>query len=238
MTKKYPNCIFIITGTSRGVGRALAQHYLQNHQEVIGLSRSVSTIEHDHYRHHCVDIKSEEQVQDFFNANSEKLEDGRLVLINNAGIASMNHFILSTGTMAKEIMETNFIGPFFMMRAAARVMKKTGGGRIINISTVAVPLALAGESLYSASKSALEQFTRVTAKEVSSWGITVNNLGLGPFKSDLIKNISEKKIDAVLDQQSIRRWTEIQDITQVVDFFSSERSDFITGQTIYLGGVS
>jgi 3-oxoacyl-[acyl-carrier protein] reductase len=165
-------------------------------------------------------------------------QQGRIdALLNNAGIASMNHALLSPGRTAQSIFATNFHGTFLFCREAAKAMVRAGAGRIVNFTTVATPLRLEGESLYAASKAAVESFTEILAREVGASGITVNALGPTPIPTDLIKNVPKAKMDALLGRQAIRRFGEIADVINVVEFFLAPASGFVTGQVIYLGGV-
>jgi 3-oxoacyl-[acyl-carrier protein] reductase len=116
-------------------------------------------------------------------------------------------------------------------------MKKNNFGRIVNFSTVAVPLNLEGEAIYASTKSAIEQFAKVFSKEVASMGITINTIGPTPTDTDLIRAVPKNKIDELLSQQAIKRLGGFNDIINVVEFFISVNSNYITGQTIYLGGV-
>lgn len=116
-------------------------------------------------------------------------------------------------------------------------MVKNKWGRIVNYSTVAVALNLQGELVYSASKVAIEQLTRVLAKEIGESGVTVNAVAPTPIETDLIKNIPIDKLDDLLDRQCIKRFGTFQDVKNVIDFYIRAESDFITAQTIYLGGV-
>ena len=115
-------------------------------------------------------------------------------------------------------------------------MKKYSFGRIINITSVGTQMKLEGEAIYTASKSAVENFTVVLSRELADFGITVNGIGPTPIITDLIKSVPKEKIKNILSQLAFNRFTEITDITNVIDFFISEQSSYITGQVIYLGG--
>jgi len=159
------------------------------------------------------------------------------VLLNNAGIAAMNHILTTPYQNAHNIFNTNFFGTFLFSREVAKTMMKQKSGSIVNYTTVAVPLDLAGEAVYAASKAAIESFTRVSAKELGQFGVRVNAIGPTPVKTDLIRNVPENKLQELLDQQAIQRFGEFDDVVNVIDFFNSEKSNFITGQILYLGGV-
>jgi 3-oxoacyl-[acyl-carrier protein] reductase len=94
-----------------------------------------------------------------------------------------------------------------------------------------------GEAAYASSKAAVESLTKILAKEYASYGITVNCVGPNPVHTDLIQNVPKEKIKNVLERQAISRVSNFDDVINVCDFFISDRSDMITGQTIYLGGV-
>jgi 3-oxoacyl-[acyl-carrier protein] reductase len=117
-------------------------------------------------------------------------------------------------------------------------MRATGGGRIVNVSTVAVPLRLEGEAIYAASKAAVETMTRILARELAPLGITCNAVGPTPIETDLIRNVPREKIDRLIASQAIHRLGQPRDVANVVDFFLRPESDFVTGQVVYLGGVS
>ncbi len=134
-------------------------------------------------------------------------------------------------------MNTNFTGTFLFCREGARLMKKNNFGRIINLTTVAVPLKLEGEAVYSASKAAINSLTQILGKELAEFGITVNAIGPTPIKTDLIRNIPKKKIESLIGSLAIKRYGEIRDVINVIDFFIKPESDYLTSQIIYLGGV-
>jgi 3-oxoacyl-[acyl-carrier protein] reductase len=116
-------------------------------------------------------------------------------------------------------------------------MRRRNFGRIVNLSTVAVPLRLEGEAVYAASKSAVETMTRILGKELGPFGITVNAVGPTPIPTDLIRSVPEESIRRIVDRLSIKRLGTFDDVWRVVEFFIHPQSDYITGQVIYLGGV-
>jgi 3-oxoacyl-[acyl-carrier protein] reductase len=163
---------------------------------------------------------------------------GRLdVAINNAGIASMNHSLLTPVATLDRLMATNFRGTFLVCRESAKLMQKRRYGRIINFGTVALPLRLEGEAIYAASKSAVVAFTQVLAFELGSFGITCNVIGPTPIDTDLIRGIPKAKIDEIIGRLAVKRLGKLEDVANVVDFFMKSESDFVTGQVIYLGGL-
>jgi 3-oxoacyl-[acyl-carrier protein] reductase len=232
-----PPRVFLITGTSRGIGRGLAEYYLAKGDIVCGCSRAPASFDHQNYSHFELDVSNEGAVVAMVRAITRT--HGRIDgLLNNAGIASMNHALLSTTATAQAIFATNFHGTFLFCREVAKTMVRRKTGRIVNFATVATPLRLEGESLYAASKAAVESFTEVLARELGPTGVTVNAVGPTPVPTDLIKSVPRAKMDALLARQAIRRFGAISDVINVVDFFLLPQSDFITGQIIYLGGVT
>lgn len=228
--------VFIITGTRKGIGKQLAKYYIEKGHAVIGCSRGDSDIEANNYSHHRVDVSNEADVIKL--VRKAKRDHGRIdVLLNNAGVASMNHILTTPGKTVRKIFDTNFTGTFLFSREAAKVMMRQKSGRIVNFSTVAVPLRLAGEAIYAASKAAIESFTQVAAYEFGGFGVTINAVGPTPLQTDLIKNVPKDKLQSLLSRQAIHRYGEFEDVVNVIDFFIDDRSNFVTGQTVYLGGV-
>jgi 3-oxoacyl-[acyl-carrier protein] reductase len=201
----------------------------------LGCSRSESSFTHENYRHYICDVSDEKEVKHVVR-KAKKEFDGIDILINNAGLASLNHSLLTPGSTVKKLFETNFYGSFFFAKECAKVMKDKGG-RIVNFSTVAVPLNLEGEMIYASSKAAVEKMTKILAKELAAFNITVNAIGPSPVYTDLIKVVPKDKIEELLNQQAIHRLGELEDVENVIDFFISPKSNFITGQIIYLGGL-
>lgn len=228
--------VIVITGASKGIGLTLVKHYIEKDHTVIGCSRTKPDFEHERFCHYPADVTNYEEVQEFAFAVS-KTHPIVDVLINNAGAASMNHFMLTDPRSAERLMRVNYLSAFACARGFIRLLRKSLHPRIINFTTVAVPLNLEGELAYGASKAAVESLTKVLAKELGSFRITVNAVGPAPTKTNLIANVPKHKLEKILEQQAIRRFAEFEDIVQVIDFYMDPKSDFITGQIIYLGGI-
>lgn len=229
--------VMVLSGTRKGIGRFLAERYLAEGWRVFGCSRSASDLVHPAYHHTCLDVADEAAVRGLFD--TVRREAGRLdAVINNAGIASMNHSLLTPASTVQKVLATNVAGTFLFCREGAKLMRSGGAGRIVNFATVATPLRLEGEAIYAASKAAVVSLTQILAHELAPFGVTVNAVGPTPVKTDLTKSVPEVKMEALLGRQAIKRWGEFSDVAHVVDFFLAPGSRFVTGQVIYLGGVS
>lgn len=227
---------YIITGTRKGIGKELAEHYLNEGHFVAGCSRGKSAIFHKNYKHFELDVADEKAVTNMVQ-NVKTAFESIDFLLNNAGIAAMNHLLTTPYQQAQTVFNTNFFGTFLFMREVSKVMMKSKTGSIINYTTVATPLDLEGEAIYAASKAAIESLTRIAAKELGPLGIRVNAIGPTPIKTDLIRHVPEIKLKALLEKQIIHRFGTLEDILNVIAFFNDSKSNFVTGQILYLGGV-
>jgi 3-oxoacyl-[acyl-carrier protein] reductase len=225
----------LITGATRGIGQALAEHYLSRGATVIGCGRGKASIDHERYHHFALDVSDEDAVNDLFAGLRDRFGSVDAI-INNAGVASMNLVALTPARVARQIMETNFLGTFLFTHSGIRLLRRSPAPRIVNVTTVAVPLGLEGEAVYAASKSAVETFTRITAREVGAYGITCNAIGPSPIHTALTRNVPAEKLERLVQRQAVPRWAEPTDVANVVDFFLSPCSGMVTGQIVYLGG--
>jgi 3-oxoacyl-[acyl-carrier protein] reductase len=229
--------VMLVTGTRKGIGRHLAETYARRGFLVEGCSRGQASFEAEGYAHTSLDVANEKQVKAWVTAVARK--HGRIdVVLNNAAVASMNHVLLTPAASANRMLEVNVTGTMLVCRDAAKVMMRRRYGRIVNFTTIVAPIALAGEAVYAASKSAVVTFTRILAYELGQWGITCNSFGATPIMTDMIKGVPQEKIDAVVGSLAIKRLGTVEDCLAVCDFFISPASDNVTGQVIYLGGIT
>ena len=224
----------LITGTSEGLGRALAERLLADGWTVHGFARGSQAIMHERFKAHAVDVTDENAVR---VAVAAVASAGRIdLLINNAGAASMNALLLTPGETAERLMRVNYLGTFHCLQAVGKVMVRQRGGMIINLTTVAVPLLLEGEAAYVASKAAVEALTKVAAKEFASQGVRVMAIGFGPVDTRLTRAVPRAALAKINGQISRPDGTTMD---QAVEFFISQlhSPDFIRGSVRYLGTV-
>jgi len=234
---EFSDRVALITGTSQGLGQFLAQQYLAAGARVFGCAVVPDeTLRHERYRFAQLDVTDEKAVAAWVQGAARQA--GRIdILVNNAGVASMNHSLLMPAETAKRLLLVNTLGTFLASRECAKIMQRARFGRIVNFSSVAVPLRLEGEAMYAAAKAANEEFTRVFAREVAAFGITCNAVGPSPIPTDLIRNVPKDRIDALVGRMAIKRLGSKEDLWPVISFLTSEEAGYITGQVIYLGGV-
>ncbi len=224
----------LITGTSQGLGLALAERLLADGWTVHGFARGAQTLAHECFRAHSVDVTDENAVR---AAVATVADAGRIdLLVNNAGAASMNALLLTPGSVAEQLMRVNYLGTFHSLQAVGKVMVRQRAGRIINLTTVAVPLSLEGEAAYVASKAAVEALTKVAAKELATSGVVVTAVGFGPVETKLTRAVPKAalaKINAAISRP------EGTTMAQAVEFILSRirDADLQSGGVEYLGAV-
>lgn len=231
------NRVVLVTGARKGIGRFLAEHFASQGARVVGCSRQPAEWSHPCVTMHQADVTQEQEVRALLRQiqrDHERLD----VVVNNAGVASMNHTLLTPTTAVERILATNVAGAFLVARESAKLMQRGRFGRIVNLTTVAVPLQLEGEAIYAASKAAVETLTKVLARELAGFGITCNAVGPSPIETDLIRAVPADKIQAIVNRLAIKRLGRYEDVANVIDFFVRPESEYVTGQVIYLGGVS
>lgn len=225
----------VITGSSRGIGLGLTNVMLERGWHVFGCSRGPSEVQHERYQHFEIDVADEKGVVHLFGG-VRKSGKPLYAVLNNAGTASMNHVLTTPFETMKKLFAVNVFGTMLCSREGAKLMLRHKMGRIINFGSVAVPYSLEGEAVYTASKSAVEAYTKVLAREMGEHGITANSVSPNPVKTDLIAGVPVEKMTRLINRQSIKRYGEFDDVLRVVDFLLDPENTFVTGQVIYLGG--
>ncbi|MCW5879928.1 MAG: SDR family oxidoreductase, partial [Anaerolineae bacterium] len=162
---------------------------------------------------------------------------GRLdILVNNAGTTRDTLLPMMKEEDWDTVMETNLRGAYLVTKAALRPMLRQKGGRIINITSVAGVAGNAGQANYSAAKAGLIGFTKATAKEIGSRGITVNAVAPGFIPTDLTADVPAEFIQAAVDMSALKRAGSVQDVANAVAFLASDEAAWITGQVLVVDG--
>ena len=229
--------IVVISGTSRGIGRSLAEHYLSLGYIVHGCSRGEGSITHESYFHEVIDITSEMPVISWvrkIKRSGKKIE----ALICNAGTSSaVSLFLLTQYKDFFEQINTNIAGTYLLCREVGKIMMQQKSGRIITFSSVLAGMHEEGTSVYSASKKAIEEMTKILAKELAAFNITCNCIAPGMVITPLTESLGEKAINNVIAKQTVQRAIKLEEVCFASDFFISPKSACVTGQILYLGLV-
>lgn len=186
--------VAVVTGSSRGLGLAVVRRLLADGWTVHGLARGEQPSAPG-FTPHVVDVTDPAAVQ---AAASAITAAGRVdLLVNNAGAASMNALLLTPAAVAERLMRVNYLGSFHCLQAFGKAMVRQRAGRIVNVTTVAVPLSLEGEAAYVASKAAVEALTRVAAHELASSGVIVSAVGFGPVDTALTRGVPRAQLERI-----------------------------------------
>ena len=225
--------MILVTGASRGLGLAISERLISLGENVIGLSKNIGQMDFETIKCDVSSFKEIKTISKMLKKRGENIS----AIINAAGVASMNMALTTDSNTVQNIIQTNLIGTINVCQAITPLMVRKKNGIIINFSTIAVPLALKGESIYVASKAGVEAFTKCFAKEVSEFNIKVNCIAPGPIKTDLIRGLNEKQISNVISRQIIQKCYDKNDICDLVESLLNEKMNSITGQILNVGGV-
>jgi 3-oxoacyl-[acyl-carrier protein] reductase len=225
--------MIIITGASKGLGRAICERLLSSGIEIFGVARDVTNVPFESMN--C-DVSSYDEVKRVAQALKR---DGKKVsgLINAAGIASMNLAVTTPPKVAEKIIKTNLLGTIYCCQLLSPMIFRHKSGSIINFSTIAVALGLKGESIYVASKAGVEGFTRAFAREMADFNVNVNCIAPGPIGTDLLKGVTSAQISKIVSQQIFQRQFTPDAVCDLVEILLDARSNALSGQVLHVGGA-
>ena len=236
--------IALVTGASRGIGRAIALDLGNRGFTVIGTATSYSGAQDiSSYLAEnsilgegmCLDVSSDESVATMMSVIVEK-HGAPTILVNNAGITKDNLLMRMKADEWSDVIDTNLGSMYRMSKACMKGMTKARWGRIINISSVVGSSGNAGQSNYAASKAGIEGFSRALAKEIGSRGITVNAVAPGFIATDMTKDLPQRQAEALLLSIPLGRLGQPEEIAAMVGFLASDSGAYITGETLHVNG--
>lgn len=234
--------IVLVTGASRGIGRAIALKFAQAGHFVIGTATSDKGAEsigeylasYDGVGR-VLDVTDGAQIEALFE-EIDSVYGSLQVLVNNAGITKDN-LLMRMGDEAWEaVIATNLTAVYRMTRRAIKGMMKARFGRIINISSVVGQMGNAGQTNYAASKAGLEGFSRSLAREIGSRGVTVNCIAPGLIETDMTDELDERLLNSMLDAVPLGRLGQPDDIAAAAVFLASDEAGYITGSVLAVNG--
>ncbi len=236
--------VALVTGASRGIGAAIADHLGAEGAVVIGTATSEAGAEKISARFSEKGISGVGKVLNVTDADSvaSLLKDVQgefgapAILVNNAGITKDNLLMRMSEDEWFDVVNTNMSAVYRLSKACLRGMMKARWGRIISISSVVGSMGNAGQSNYAATKAGVAGFARALAKEVGSRGITVNTVAPGFIDTDMTKELTEEQKELMLSQIALGRLGQPEEIAAVVGFLASEAGGYITGDTLHVNG--
>ncbi len=225
--------MIIVTGASRGLGQAITERLVESGEEVLGLARNISGMGVD---------AIECDVSDYASVKNASKEVKRMkkpvkAFINAAGVASMNMAVTTDKSTVQKLIQTNLVGTIYCCQLFAPIMMRQKQGSFINFSTIAVALALKGESVYAASKAGVETFSRTFAREMADFNLRVNCIAPGPIRTDLLRGITDMQIEKITSQQVIPKQFQKSDVCDLVELLIDEKAASLSGQVLNVGGV-
>lgn len=243
--QNFENQVVIVTGGSRGIGRALSQAFLlagaqvvatynSDHQKAQSFKAELGSLgERLDLRH--FDVSQPQEVEIFWQAMDEKFPQIH-VLINNSGIRKDSLGAAMNELDWQRVIDVNLSGAFYMSKRAILSMMKKRYGRIINMSSVGARLALPGQCNYAASKAAQIAMSNSLAKEVGKRGITVNSVCPGFIETELLEGLSAEQINEYKAQVPLKRFGTPEEVACAVLFLASRQASYITGSTLEVAG--
>ena len=225
--------MIIVTGASRGLGQAITERLIERGEEVIGLARKTSGLK----------INAIEcDVSDYASVKNASKEVKRMkkpvkAFINAAGVASMNMAVTTDESTVQKLIQTNLVGTIYCCQLFAPIMLRQKQGSFINFSTIAVALALKGESVYAASKAGVESFSRTFAREMADFNVRVNCIAPGPIRTDLLRGITDAQIEKITSQQVIQKQFQKSDVCDLIELLLDAKATSLSGQVLNVGGV-
>ena len=233
--------IAIVSGDSRGIGRAIAEKLAADGFFVLGTATSdsgaeaISTYLAEQGKGFKLNVADAASIEAFIKSVSDDYGTPA-VLVNNAGITRDNLLMRMKDEEWDDIINTNLTSIFRMSKAVLRGMMKVRYGRIINISSVVGSTGNAGQANYAAAKAGMVGFAKSLAKEVGSRGITVNTVAPGFIDTDMTKELSEELKNSLLGSIALGRLGQPEEIAHAVSFLASEQAGYITGETLHVNG--
>ncbi|RDL45908.1 3-oxoacyl-ACP reductase [Marinomonas piezotolerans] len=233
--------IALVTGATRGIGKAIAQALVANGVTVIGTATSesgaasISEYLGANGKGLVLDVASDDSVADVVKQITSEF-GAPTILVNNAGITRDNLMMRMKMDEWDQVINTNLTSVFRVTKACLRGMTKAKFGRIVTISSVVGSMGNAGQANYSAAKAGLEGFSRSLAAEIGSRGITVNCVAPGFIATDMTKDLPEDHKATLVSKVPAARLGEPEEIAAAVTFLTSDAAGYITGETLHVNG--
>jgi len=236
--------VALVTGASRGIGKAIAQHLAATGHIVVGTATSDAGAENitaylrESGNSGCgmnLNVTSEDSIAMVIKAITEQFA-APLVLVNNAGITRDNILMRMKPDEWNEVIETNLSALYRVSKACLRGMTKARWGRIVNITSVVGSMGNIGQANYAATKAGAEGFSRALARELGSRSVTVNCVAPGFIDTDMTRELAQEHRALMLGQIPLGRFGAAEEIASLVGFICSDAAAYITGETIHING--
>ncbi len=233
--------IALVTGASRGIGRAIAEKLIACGATVIGTATSengakaISEYLGNKGKGFVLNVTETDSIEKFLA--DVRVEFGEIdILVNNAGITRDNLLMRMKDDEWQDIIDTNLSSVFRLSKAVMRAMMKKRYGRIITIGSVVGTMGNAGQANYAAAKAGVIGFSKSLAREVASRGITVNVVAPGFIETDMTRALTEDQRAGILSQVPANRLGDAKEIASAVAFLASDEAGYITGETLHVNG--